>query len=117
MSISSATDLLEGPVMSDTFNVTAGWDQPSYTEGQTITGTISGTNTHTEETVTQVGPVTVPLVAESGATTTISLPQVPVTHTVTTVEDVVIDVAVFEVNQGGRTWTVSVDLKSITATA
>lgn len=108
---------------SDVFNVTAAWSAPSYTTGQTITGTISGGDVLTTTTTTTqtVGPVTVPVVAADGAQSTVSLPAVPVTvtQTTTTPESVVIDTTRPIVDNGtpARTWTVSANKLSITATA
>lgn len=110
--------------MADTFNVTASWNQASYTAGQTMVGTISGTNTHTTaDTVTHqtAGPVTIPVTAApSGAQSTVTLAGIDVATTVlgtTTTESVLIDTAAFVANQGGRVWTVSADRKSISAVA
>jgi hypothetical protein len=109
--------------MPDTFNVTASWDKTSYTSGQTITGTIAGSDVLTTTTTTtgQAGPVSVPLVAADGATTTANFPAVPVTITTTTTtpESVTIDTTKAIVDNGPtpRTWTVSANKLSITATA
>jgi hypothetical protein len=109
--------------MTDVFSVTAAWDKTSYTAGQTITGTISGGDVLTTTTTTQgtAGPVTVPLVAADGATTTAVFPAVPVTLTTTvaTPESVVIDTTVPIVDNGSpaRTWVVSANKLSITAVA
>lgn len=112
--------------MADTFNVTAAWSQPSYTAGQTMTGTISGTNTHTTDGTTThqtAGPVVIPVSATpSGAQTTVTLAGVDVATTTpgtTTTEQVLIDTTRPIVDNGPnpRTWTVSADRKSITAVA
>lgn len=109
--------------MTDTFNVTASYNQTSYTAGQTITGTISGGDvlTTTTQTQGQAGPLTVPIVAADGAQSTISFPSVPVTITTTvaTPESVVIDTtrAIVDTSPTPRTWTVSSNKLSITATA
>lgn len=109
--------------MSDVFSVTAAWSQPSYTAGQTMVGTISGGDVLTQTTTTTetVGPVTVPIVAADGAQSTVSLPAVPVTVTATTTtpESVVIDTSRPIVDNGtpARTWVVSANKLSITATA
>jgi hypothetical protein len=108
---------------SDAFNVTATWSAGSYTTGQTITGTISGGDVLTKTTTTTetVGPVSVPVVAADGAQSTVSLPAVPVTVTATTAtpESVVIDTTRPIVDSGAtpRTWVVSANGLSITATA
>lgn len=109
--------------MTDAFSVTAAWNQASYTTGQTIAGTISGGDVLTSTTTTQAtaGPVTVPVVAADGAQSTVSFPavQVTVTSTAATPESVVIDTTRPIVDNGTppRTWTVSANLLSITATA
>lgn len=109
--------------MTDTFSVTASWDQSSYTSGETITGTISGGDvlTTTTTATSTVGPVTVPIVAADGAQSTVSLPAVPVTVTTTTTtpESVVIDTTRAIVDSGtpSRTWVVLANKLSITATA
>ena len=109
--------------MSDTFNITATWDKATYVAGETITATISGTNTHTEDTVTETlaGPVNIPVVAASGAQSVVSIPQVTVTTTqiVTTTEDVLIDLTrpVVDSSATPRNWVVSPDRKSIAAVA
>lgn len=109
--------------MPDQFNVTATWDKPSYNKGDTITGTITGSDVLTTTTTTQgtAGPVAVPLVAADGATTTANFPAVPVTITtqVATTESVVIDTTrpITDSSPTPRTWTVSPNKLSITATA
>lgn len=109
--------------MTDAFSVTAAWNQASYTTGQTMTATISGNDVLTQTTTTQttVGPITVPIVAADGSQSTVSLPAVPVTvtTTATTPESVVIDTSRPIVDSGtpSRTWAVSADKLSITATA
>jgi hypothetical protein len=110
--------------MSDVFNVTASWSKTSYNAGETMVGTISGTNAHTTgDTTTHqtAGPVTIPVSASpSGAQSTVTLAGVDVATTVpgtTTTESVLIDTAAFVASQGGRTWTVSADRKSISAVA
>jgi hypothetical protein len=109
--------------MSDTFNVTASWSAPSYTAGQTITGTISGNDvlTTTATTTSTVGPVTIPVVADDGAQSTVSIPavQVATTTTTTTPESVVIDTTrpIVDSSPTPRNWVVSANKLSITATA
>lgn len=109
--------------MTDVFSVTAAWNQASYTPGQTILGTISGSDVLTAPTTKQttVGPVTIPIVAADGAQSTVSLPAIPVTTTTTTTtpESVVIDTTRPIVDNGPspRTWTVSANKLSISATA
>ena len=109
--------------MSDVFSVTAAWNKTSYNTGDTMTGSITGTNAHTTggTTVTETGgPVEIPVVSESGAASVVELPVVNVVRTVagtTTTEAVVIDTAAFTALQGGRTWVVSADKKSISAVA
>jgi hypothetical protein len=114
---------MTNPVSTDAFNVTAAWSEPSYVTGQTITGTISGGDvlTSTTTTTANAGPVTIPVVAADGAQSTVTLGTIPVTTTttITTPESVVIDTTRPIVDNGSpaRTWTVSANKLSITATA
>lgn len=109
--------------MSDVFSVTAAWDKASYNAGDTITGTISGTDVLTTTTTTQgtAGPLTVPIVAADGAQSTVTVAAVPVTVVTTTTlpESVVIDTTrpIVDSSATPRTWTVSTDKRSITGTA
>ena len=105
--------------MTDTFNVTAAYDQQSYTAGQTITVTISGNDVETQTLTGQIGPLAIPVVAADGATATVSLPQTTVTVTTATPESVVIDTTrpIVDTSPTPRTWTVSANKLSITATA
>ena len=108
---------------SDAFDVTASWNQTSYTAGQTITGTISGGDvlTTTSTSVQNAGPVTIPVIAADGAQSTVSIPTVPVTITTTTTtpESVVIDTSRPIVDSGNpaRTWVVAANKLSISAVA
>lgn len=104
---------------TDQFNVTGAWDKPSYAAGDTITGTISGGDVQTTTTSETVGPVTVPIVAADGATSTVEFSPVTVTKTTATPESVTIDTTRPIVDNGAnpRTWVVSANLLSITATA
>lgn len=112
--------------MSDTFNVQASWDKASYTAGETITGTLSGTNHHVEDASTvqvTVGPVDVPVVTSpTGALGTAHFPSL--TFPVTTPgaesdEPVLIDTSRSVVDSGPnpRVWVVSADRRSISAVA
>jgi hypothetical protein len=105
--------------MSDAFNVTAAYNAPSYTQGQTITVTISGNDVLTTTTTGTVGPVSIPIVAADGATGTVSIPAENVTLTVTTPESVTIDTtrAIVDTSPTPRTWTVAANKLSISATA
>lgn len=109
--------------MSDTFNVTASYSKASYIAGETIAATITGTNTHSDIVATRetVGPMTIPVVSDSGAKSTVSIPAVEVTRTsgATVEEAVFIDTSRAVVDSGPtpRMWVVSADRKSITATA
>lgn len=105
--------------MTDTFNVTAAYSKPSYTAGETISCTISGNNTHSEVTTGQIGPLTIPLVASGGATSTISVAQVPATTSSTTTEPVTIDTTrpIIDTSPTPRTWTVGANKLTITAVA
>jgi hypothetical protein len=105
--------------MTDVFNVTAAYDKPSYNQGDTITVTISGGDVLTQTLTGQIGPLAIPVVAADGATATVSLPQTTVTVTTATPESVVIDTTrpVVDTSPTPRTWTVSANKLSITATA
>jgi hypothetical protein len=109
--------------MTDTFNVTASWSAGSYTAGQTITGTISGSASATTTTTTtaNAGPVTIPVVSADGSQSAVTIAAVPVTTTTTstTTEAVVIDTtrAIVDSGSPARAWTVSANKLSITATA
>jgi hypothetical protein len=105
--------------MTDTFNVTASYDKPSYNQGDTITATISGGDVLTQTVQGQIGPVALPLVASDGAQDTLNLPQTTVTVTTATSESVVIDTTrpIVDTSPTPRTWTVSANKLSITATA
>lgn len=105
--------------MTDTFNVTAAWDKPSYTQGQTITGTISGGDVLTKTVVGQIGPLAVPVVAADGATFTVNLPAAQASVTTATPESVVIDTSkpIVDTSPTPRTWAVSANKLSITAIA
>jgi len=99
--------------------VTAAWNQASYVAGQTIVGTISGGDVLTTTVNVNAGPVTIPVVAADGATSTVTLGTVPVAVTTTTPESVVIDTSRPIVDSGSpaRTWVVSANKLSISATA
>jgi hypothetical protein len=109
--------------MTDVFNVTASYDKPAYNAGDTITITISGGDVLTQTVSTQstAGPVIIPVVAADGAASTVTVPSVVVTtsSTTTTPESVVIDASrpVVDTSPTPRTWTVSTNKLSITATA
>lgn len=111
--------------MTDIFSVTASWVYPSgqtsYNVGDTMKFVIAGGDvlTQTITTVATLGPYTVPLIAEDGATSTIIVPatSVNVTTTTTTPESVKIDASVPISDPSGRNWTVSPDGLSATAIA
>jgi hypothetical protein len=105
--------------MADVFNVTASYDKTSYTQGQTITATISGGDVQTVGSQSQIGPLTIPLVAADGATSTISMPAEQATVTVATPESVVIDTTkpIVDTSPTPRTWTVSANKLSISSVA
>jgi hypothetical protein len=106
--------------VTDTFNVTAAYDKPSYNQGDTITATISGGDVLTQTLTGQIGPLAIPVVNPTdGATATVSLPQTTVTVTTATPESVVIDTTrpIVDTSPTPRTWTVSANKLSITATA
>jgi hypothetical protein len=105
--------------MPDVFNVTASYDKGSYTQGQTITITISGTDVLTTTTTGQIGPLTIPIVAADGATSTINVPAEQVTITAPVSESVVIDTtkAIVDTSPKPRTWAVATNKLSISAVA
>lgn len=102
--------------MSDTFNVTAGFDKPSYNQGETIKVTISGNDVHTEETTVQVGPLTLNLTAADGATSTLEVPSTTATMTTTTIESVRIT-GVQDTGPNPRAWTIDPSGLFVTAVA
>ena len=109
--------------MTDTFNVTGSFDANTYTVGQTMTITISGVDvvTTTNTVTTNVGPVTIPLVANDGATSTISVGPVTATSTIVVAanDSVVIDTTqpIVDASSNTRVWTVSNTGISCSATA
>lgn len=97
------------------------WDKDGpYNQGDTITGTITGDDVHTVTTQIQttLGPVVVPVKSGDGDSVDVTFDPktVLVPHTEVTHDSVVIDVAAFNPNQGGRTWAVTSPL-TISATA
>lgn len=105
--------------MTDVFNVTASYDKASYTGGQVITVTIAGGDVLTQIVSSQIGPITIPLVAADGAKSTIVMPAETATVTTTTPESVVIDTTlpIVDTSATPRTWTVAANKLSITAVA
>jgi hypothetical protein len=93
--------------MADTFNLTASFDKTSYAPGDAMTLTVAGT-------VTSGSPVpisaTITVQAADGSTATLAASSqvagAPETWAITAVTDT-----------ASRTWTVSPDGKSATATA
>src|ERR1035438_2606875 len=105
--------------MADTFSVTASYNQASYTQGQTITEPIAGNHVLTSVSTSQIGPITIPLVAADGATTTIVMPAEQATVTTSMPESVVIDTtrAVADTSPTRRVWTVAANKLSVSAVA
>lgn len=105
--------------MTDVFNVTASYDKTTYTQGQTITATIAGSDVLTTTTVGQAGPLTIPVVAADGAISSVILGSVPVTLSIVANESVVIDTTrtIVDTSPTPRVWTVSANKLSITAVA
>lgn len=99
--------------MSDTFNVTASFDKPSYAPGDIMTLKISGNATRT---VTNTGTLSgeIDVAAADGATEVIPLPAVTIPITTTTPQTVRMTGIK---DSGGRTWTISADGLSATAVA
>lgn len=104
--------------MTDTFNVTASFDQSSYNQGATMTLTISGSDVLTQTTTATVGlSGTINLVAADGSTSTLAFPSgatVTSTSTTTTPESVKISSIT---DSTGRVWTVAASGLTATATA
>lgn len=105
--------------MSDTFNVTASYDKPSYNQGDIITVTISGDDILTQTMTGQIGPLSIPVVAADGAQGSVSLLQTTVTVTTATPESVIIDTTqpIVDTSPTPRTWTVAANKLSISAVA
>ena len=105
--------------MSDLFNVTGAYDKPSYSGGDTITITISGNDIQTITTQSQVGPVTIPVVAADGATSTVVMPAEQATIITATPQSVVIDTSlpIVDTSPAPRTWTIAGNKLSISAVA
>lgn len=99
---------------TDTWNVSANYDQPSYTQGQTITVKLSGADVLTTTTTGTAGPLVIRVTAADGAVTTLNVPTAQVTMTVAIPESVKIT-AVQDNGTPPRTWTISPD--GLTATA
>lgn len=102
--------------MSDTFNVTAAYDKPSYAQGDTMKVTISGNDVLTEETAVQVGPLTLNLTAANGATSTLEVPPTTATVTTSTPQSVRIT-AVKDTSPSPRNWAIDASGLFATATA
>lgn len=100
--------------MSDTFNVTASYDKPSYAQGDTIKVTISGNDVLTQQTSVQIGPLTLNLTAADGATSTLTVPATTATVTTSTPQSVRIT-AVQDTSATPRNWTI--DASGLFATA
>jgi len=106
---------------TDTFNVTAAWNQESYATGQTAIVTISGEDvvTQTATLETTIGPLTIPVIASDGATSDVIVAAIKalVVTTTATSESVVIDTSRPIVDSGSnpRVWQVSADKLSISA--
>lgn len=105
--------------MPDVFNVTASYDKASYTQGQTITVTIAGNDVLTVGSTSQVGPLTIPLVAADGATSSIVMPAEQATITTVTPESVIIDTTkpIIDTSPTPRVWAVAANKLSISAIA
>lgn len=102
--------------MTDTWNVTAAYDKPSYNKGDTLTVTISGDDVLTTTTTTQQqsGALTLTLTAADGAKTSIALPATSVNVSTTTTSHQSVKITGVS-DSSGRTWTVGTT--GLTATA
>lgn len=106
--------------MTDTFNVTAAYNQNSYTQGETIVVSISGDDVVTANVVTQeqAGPLTLTLQANDGANSVLSVPSVNVAvTTLQATNDSVIIVGVADTSTSPRVWTIANNGLSVSATA
>lgn len=105
--------------MADAFNVTGAYDKSSYVGGETIRITISGDDVLTSTSQSQIGPIVIPLVAQDGAQSTITMPAEQATITSVSHLSVTIDpaVAIVDNSPTPRTWTLSTDKLSISAVA
>lgn len=105
--------------MADVFSVVGAYDKASYVGGDTIKITISGDDVLTSTSQSQVGPLTIPVVAADGATSTISMPAEQATVTTVSHQSVTIDPsrAVVDTSPTPRTWSISADKLSVTSTA
>ncbi len=104
--------------MTDTFNVTAAYDKPSYSQGGTITVTISGNDvlTQTVTTQQQSGVLTLTITAADGAVTTITVPAATVNVSTTTSTPQSVKITGIA-DTSGRAWTIAANGLSATATA
>lgn len=105
--------------MSDTFNVVANYDKPSYVGGQVITINISGNDVVTNIVTSQIGPLTIPIIANNGVKTTITAPAIQATVTTVSNSSVVIDTSlpIVDSSPSPRVWSVSANKLSLTAVA
>jgi hypothetical protein len=112
----SNTPTTEGDTMtsSDQFNVTATIAPDNPKTGDTLTLTISGDDVVTTTTAGTIGPLTLALKAADGATTEITVPEVPYQLVTASHESVVITGVT---DPSGRSWTVAQDGLTATATA
>lgn len=99
------------------FSQVAGvYDKASYAPGQLMTVTLRGNATRTDDAATETVSVSLQLVTESGGKGSLDAVPVAVTYPGSSgTEAVFIDGTAF--TAAGRTWTVSADRKSATATA
>ncbi len=104
--------------MTDTFNVTAAYDKPSYNQGSVMTVTITGNDVLTQTTTTQQqsGVLTLTITAADGATTTITVPAATVNVSTTTSTPQSVKIAAVT-DTSGRTWAIAANGLSMTATA
>jgi len=99
---------------TDTWNVTAAYDKPSYNAGDTMTVTITGGDVQSVTSAQQTGALTITLKAADGATTTIQVPATTVNTTTTTPQSVQITSIT---DTSGRQWTIAGNGLSATAKA
>jgi hypothetical protein len=102
--------------MSDVFNVTASYNAPAYTKGQTIIAAIVGSDTETVTSQGQVGPLALSIAAADGATEVVNMPAAAVTISNITTQAVKIT-GVVDTSPTPRTWVISSDGLSASAVA
>lgn len=100
--------------MTDTFNVTAAYDKSSYTVGDAITATISGSDVLTNTVSGTSSAFALSATMADGSTASISMPAAAVSVITTAPESV----RITAVNDtSGRTWAIAANGLSASAVA